>query len=130
MSANRQQRRSKIRDVNRNLNLGKLFTKIKLENWNHPDWMTRAYTNNRYLVMIDDNAKTTKGTAIRAMIQRHDEMPIQNHWAELQNIKNSIFGLEAVAVEYFPRQTDLVDMHNIYWMYIFPEDVLPIPVNN
>ena len=40
--------------------------------------------------MIDDNAKTDVGIGIRAMIQKHDDSPIKNHWQEIQNIKNEI----------------------------------------
>ena len=93
-----------------------------------PSWLTRAFMNNRYVVMIDDNAKTNKGAAIKAMIQRHDDRPIPNHWSEMQNIKNKIFGKEAVGVEYFPRESELTDKHNIYWMWIFENDILPLPI--
>lgn len=92
-----------------------------------PYWMTRCYRNNRYTVMIDDNAKMTKGvTAIKAMVQRHDGLPIPNHWAEMQKIKNSIFGLNATAIEYYPPVKDLVDNANIYWLWVLPDSELPI----
>jgi hypothetical protein len=56
-----------------------------------PAGMTRAFKNTRYVVMIYDNCPTSKGTAIRAMIQKHDAAPITNHWSEIQKIKNEIF---------------------------------------
>lgn len=91
-----------------------------------PDWMTRAYQNNRYVVMINDNAPTADNTpAIRAMVQRHDDKPIPNHWAEMQAIKNGLFGPEATAVEYYPPQSELVDKANIYWLWVFQDGVLP-----
>lgn len=93
-----------------------------------PEWMTRAFRNNRYTVMIDDNAQTTHGSAIRAMVQKHDDTPITFHWREMQKIKNEIFGDETVAVEYFPAESELQDIHNIYWMWIYPPKVLPIPI--
>jgi len=102
---------------------------IDLESVNHPAWMTRAFKNNRYVVMIDDYAETTKGLAIKAMIQRHDGSKIPNHWSELQSIKNELFGDDSIGIEYFPKQTSVVDYHNIYWLWIFKEDVLPIPIN-
>ncbi|RKE02327.1 DUF7694 domain-containing protein [Marinifilum flexuosum] len=95
-----------------------------------PEWMTRAFRNNWYTVMINDNAQTDKGTAIRAMVQNHSDTPIRNHWAEMQNIKNKIFGEEAVAVEYYPAESEMVDDFNIYWMWVFPEGTLPVPINN
>lgn len=93
----------------------------------HPAWMTRAFKNNRYIVMIDDNAETDKGTAIKAMVQRLDDTPIPNHWSEMQKIKNELFGEEAVGIEYFPKVSALTDDHNIYWLWIFDEKLLPIP---
>jgi len=91
-----------------------------------PPGMTRAYRNNRYTVMIFDHTPTTKGSAIKAMIQRHDNEPIPGHWREMQNIKNEIFGREATAVEYYPAESQLLDTHNIYWLWIFPEGILPL----
>ena len=93
-----------------------------------PEWMTRAYKNNRYVVMINDKAQTTKGKAIRCMIQRQDDTPIS--WLEKQKIKNEIFGSDVFAIEYFPAESELVDHHNIYWLWIFDEGILPIPTFN
>lgn len=104
------------------------FTQIDLSERPHPDWMTRAYRNNKYTVMVADQSPTTHGPAIRAMVQKHDDTPIINHWATLQRIKNEIFGKETTAVEYYPAQSELIDLHNIYWLWIFPADVLPKPI--
>lgn len=106
---------------------GRLESVNLADRW-HPDWMTRAYSNNRYTVMIDDNAKTNKGIAIKAMIQQHDNKPITNHWSEIQNIKNELFGSETVGIEYFPKASELVDEKNIYWLWIFHEDQIPMPI--
>ena len=92
-----------------------------------PEWMTRAYKNNRFVVMINDRALTTAhGHAIRAMIQRHDDTPIS--WQSKREIKNELFGTETTAIEYYPAESDLIDDHNIYWLWIFPEGILPKPV--
>ena len=91
-----------------------------------PNWMTRAYKNNRYVVMINDNAMTTHGPAIRAMIQRHDDMPVS--WAEKQAVKNEIFGNESVAIEYYPAEKNLINHHNIYWLWIWPDKIMPMPL--
>jgi hypothetical protein len=93
-----------------------------------PPGMTRAFRNNRYTVMIFDNSPTTKGPAIRAMIQRLDNTPIPFHWRELQKIKNEIFGVESMGVEYYPKESQLQDTHNIYWLWVFPEGILPEPI--
>lgn len=93
-----------------------------------PPGMTRAFRNNRFTVMVYDGVPTTHGPAIRAMVQKHDDTPIDRHWRTLWDIKNEIFGFDAVAVEYYPRLHDLVDKHNIYWLFIYPNGVLPEPL--
>lgn len=95
-----------------------------------PKWMTRAFANNRYVVMIDDHSPTTNGTAIRAMIQKTNDTPILNHWSEIQKIKNELFGKEVTAIEYYPKESELVDQHNIYWLWIFPEGTIPTMVHH
>ncbi len=90
-----------------------------------PRGMTRAYRNTRFTVMVYDNSPVTTGTAIRVMVQKHDDTPILNHWKEMQNIKNKIFGSEVTAIEYYPAESKLVNDHNIYWMWIFPDGILP-----
>ena len=92
---------------------------IDLEKEPHPAWMTRAFRNNRYTVMIDDNCPMNNGkTAIKAMIQAHDDKPIPNHWSEIQKIKNEIFGTQVFAVEYYPVQVELIDQHCVYWIFV------------
>lgn len=93
-----------------------------------PKGMTRAYRNNRFTVMVYDNHKVSTGTVICVLIQKHDDTPINRHWFQLQKIKNEIFGKEAMAIEYYPPESKLIDDHNIYWIWIFPEGVLPIPI--
>lgn len=93
-----------------------------------PDGMTRAYRNNRYVVMVYDNVTVTTGFATQILVQKHDDTPIVNHWSEMQRIKNEVFGKEVTAIEYFPAESQLIDHHNIYWMWIFPDGVLPMLV--
>lgn len=105
------------------------FEKVNFKDNPHaPKCMTRCFINNHYCVMIFDGHLTShKTTAIKVMIQRHDDAPI-HQWSELQHIKNVIFGKETVAIEYYPKQSELIDMANIYWLWIYPEGVLPVPV--
>ncbi len=92
-----------------------------------PKGMTRAYRNTRFIVMVYDNSPVSTGTAIRVMVQKHNDTPIVNHWSEMQKIKNEIFGEETTAIEYYPANSQLIDDYNIYWFWIFPEGALPIP---
>lgn len=93
-----------------------------------PTGMTRAYRNTRYTVMVYDNAKVTTGYATQVLVQKHDDTPILHHWSEMQKIKNEIFGPETTAIEYYPAESSLINSHNIYWMWIYPEGVLPLPI--
>lgn len=93
-----------------------------------PRGMTRAFKNNRYIVMIYDQTPVTTGFATKAMIQKIDNTPILGHWSEIQKIKNELFGEESIAVEYYPAKSKLIDDFNIYWIWLFPENVLPIPI--
>jgi len=93
-----------------------------------PFGMTRAFKNTRYMVMVFDNRKVSTGFAIQVLIQKHDDTPILNHWSEIQKIKNEIFGNEITAIEYFPPESKLVNQYNIYWIWIFPDGVLPTPM--
>lgn len=93
-----------------------------------PEGMTRAYRNNIYTVMVYDKSPTTAGTAIRAMVQKHDDTPIYRHWSEMFKIKNEIFGEETTAIEFYPAVSNLIDRHNIYWMWIFETGQIPTPI--
>lgn len=105
------------------------FEKIDLSSVKFiPFGMTRAYRNTRFTVMVYDNSPVTTGTAIRIMVQKHDDTPIINHWKEMQGIKNKIFGEETTAIEYYPAESNLIDDHNIYWMWIFKNNELPLPI--
>ena len=110
--------------------LGKPKGKLELVDLNQhkaPDWMTRAYRNNRYVVMIEDDVAMSNGsTTIKAMVQRHDDKPIPNHWREMQSIKNELFGHDAMGIEYYPPEQQLTDKANIYWLWIFPDGDLPV----
>ncbi|MCW3111313.1 MAG: hypothetical protein JWQ09_5819 [Segetibacter sp.] len=91
-----------------------------------PKGMTRAFKNNRFVVMVYDNVLIDNGKlATKALIQRLDNTPIPNHWKEIQSIKNEIFGEEVTGIEYYPKQSKLMDTHNIYWLWIFPDGTIP-----
>lgn len=118
--------RERIKEANRRLKMPVgPWLEIDLSTRPHPSWMTRAYENNRYIVMIIDNCPTNAGNAIRVMIQKVNDSPILNHWSELQKIKNELFGPETMAIEYYPKESELVNQHNIYWLWIFPDGVIP-----
>ena len=129
MKLTRQQKRKRQRVLSAELNRKWTpFEEVPLETIQHPQWMTRLFKNNHFLVMVDDKTKTTRGYATRAFIRRNDSQPIEDHWNVIQAIKNQVFGEDVVGVEYYPRNNELVNDHNIYWLFIYPEGVLPLPI--
>ena len=42
-------------------------------------------------------------------------------WKEKQRIKDELFGENRMAVEVFPRKTDLIDAADLYHLWVFPE---------
>lgn len=43
-------------------------------------------------------------------------------WAVKQEIKNELFGIRAVAIEVFPAQKNLVDVMDIYHLWVLPKN--------
>ena len=92
-----------------------------------PSWATRIYQNNRYTALVNDCAKTTKGLASLAYITPH-HAGREVFWRDLQRIKTEIFGARSLGVQYFPREEEVVDFVNVYWLFVYPEGVLPEPI--
>jgi len=107
--------------------LSSKFTQIDLSVAKYvPPGMTRSYRNNKFTVMVYDRTLTTHGYCTKALIQSHYDKPIERHWATIQGIKNEIFGKEITAIEYYPAESALIDHHNIYWIWMFPDGILPV----
>lgn len=86
--------------------------------------ISRAYKNDIYSVQVYVN-ETEWGTVDQFVIRRHDEHPIHS-WSELQRIKDELAGADRTAIEVFPAQRDLVDVANLYHLWVLPEGfVLP-----
>jgi hypothetical protein len=105
---------------------------LNLSEHKHPAWSDKGYANNHYTVTIQSQAPMAVGStisyAIKALVQRHDNKPLTRHWAELQSIKNEIWGESAVAVEFYPDEKELINDANVYWLWIVNKDNFPIPV--
>ena len=46
-------------------------------------------------------------------------------WSEKQRVKNEIFGEESVAIEVFPKESELVDEANMYHIWVLHDFELP-----
>jgi hypothetical protein len=73
-----------------------------------------GWCNNIFSVQTHES-----GPWIRVMVRRHDSGRVV--WAEMQRIKNELFGENRIAIEVLPRQKDLVDSANMYWFFLVPE---------
>ena len=79
-----------------------------------------------YCVMIR-NIETEWGTVEHAIIRNAESTDIC--WSEKQRLKNEIFGHEAVAIEIFPKMSELVDSANMYHLWVMPDGfVIPFSI--
>lgn len=86
---------------------------------NHPmatKGLLRAFVNSVYSVQEID---ALNGMVV-LMIKRHDNKPIRE-WSSMQAIKNAIVGPEREAVEIYPPDSELVDVANMYHLWVLPE---------
>ncbi len=79
-----------------------------------------GYTNNHHRVSVT-RLDTEWGEVLHLWIERHDERP-GHDWPTLQRIKDEIAGPDRVAIEVYPKADDVIDDHNIYHLYVLPED--------
>jgi len=91
-----------------------------------PPFATRAFSNNRFVVLINDKAPTSAGSATVALVVPNNAGR-DVFWRDLQKVKNEIFGEEAVAIQYYPAESKLIDEANVYWLYVYPSGVIPEP---
>ena len=105
-----------------------LLLPIDIDKTNYnPRGITRAFHNNRYTVMVYDNERLSGGfLTTKLMVQKLDDTVIVNHWSELQKIKNELFGPEATAIEFYPAESELINDHNIYWLWLLPNNYIII----
>ena len=86
------------------------------------------YVNNFVSVQVCP-VQTDWGKVQRLGIRRHDEKPNLT-WKEKQRIKNELFGDELIALEVFPKQSELIDQANMIWLWVLPADFdLPLSIN-
>lgn len=78
--------------------------------------MTRIWKNNLYIVQ--EFPKSEGMTLL--MVRRNDAAPIRS-WSDMQRIKNELMGEDRVAVEVYPAESDLIDLANMYHLWVFQE---------
>lgn len=74
--------------------------------------MKKYLKNNLYSAQIID---TKEGLLLG--IRRHDQST-DITWSHKQRIKNEVLGESFQAIEFFPKQGELVDDANMYWLWV------------
>lgn len=81
------------------------------------EW-SAVWANSRYVVFVVPEPSVW-GEITRLMIRRHDAEPVHS-WTDLQRIKNELCGPERVAIEVYPRESELIDDCNLYHLWVLP----------
>jgi len=89
-------------------------------------WREENYLNNRYSVQISDYLTADGYGHVNHLWIRHHTGVMPSSWSDLQRIKNEIIGPEYLALEVYPRMSELTDEANIAHLWVMPTDyVLP-----
>lgn len=83
--------------------------------------MDKVFSNGKYVVM-SRNVNTLWGVVEHVCMRNATSTDIP--WREKQRIKNELFGKEKVAVEVFPKESELVDEANMYHIWILPDKTI------
>ena len=84
-----------------------------------------VYTDPTNEYIVEKHMITSRGVFnYRLAIKRADRTPIRS-WRILQDIKNSVAGVDAVAVEIYPRESDVTDTANIYHLWVYKDGLFP-----
>jgi len=77
--------------------------------------IVQAFCGKTASVQVSRFQHSVYGDCIHLWIRRHDNRPMG--WTELQRTKNEILGHDAVAVQVFPKQADVIDAANMYHLW-------------
>jgi hypothetical protein len=85
---------------------------LKMRDRSEVHRMKKYVKNNIYSAQVID---TDEGLLLG--IRRHDQST-EVPWRHKQRIKNEVLGEVFQAIEVFPRQTELIDDANMYWLWV------------
>lgn len=89
--------------------------------------MDRVWINDKYCVMAR-TIDTAWGKVDHACIRNVGSTDIP--WKEKQKIKNELWGKNYTAIEVFPTESELVDVANMYHLWIFKDYTLPFSIKD
>lgn len=103
------------------------MTQVPEEEW--PAQETRRviafWKNNKYLAMEFASRETSYGPVRHLIIQKTTGERIVR-WGPLQRIKNEVAGPDAIAVELYPAERDVIEDCHVYHLWLLPEGY-PLP---
>lgn len=82
----------------------------------------QVWKNNLYIVQRWAAVDTWMGPLEKLGCRRNDGSVVRA-WADLQRIKTELLGPERVAMEFFPAESKLTDVANMYWLWALPADI-------
>ena len=83
--------------------------------------MDRAYSDGKNAVLVRTVETEEYGPVLHAAIRNFSGTDIP--WAEKQRIKNELFGENRMAIEFFPKESQLVDEAPMYHLWVFVESI-------
>ncbi len=63
---------------------------------------------------------------VHLKIRRHDGQAITCSWEVLQRIKSEMLGADALAIEFYPPESNVVNESNLRHLWIFPESIISV----
>lgn len=87
------------------------------------DRVYRRNDNSVVCMMRDLQTEWGKVTHVTITAQQ------QPNWSEKQMFKNELFGKESVAIEVFPKESELVDKAEMYHLWVLHETQLPFGID-
>ena len=85
--------------------------------------MDRCWESNDGFAVSSRLIQTPIGRVEHVVISRLDGSCEEITWAAKQQIKNELFGKYTTAIEVYPSEKNLVDVCNVYHLWILPKDI-------
>lgn len=82
-----------------------------------PNYPDQVFKNNLYIVQVFNNVNRF-GRIYKKLIIRRSDSEVVRDFSTLQRIKNEILGENVEAIQFFPRENELTDVANLYWLWV------------
>ena len=106
----------------------KALTIVEIECFESLGDFEDAYVNNVVSVQVY-RRDTGWGLVTHLAVRRHDEQEIAG-WDLLQRVKNEVAGENAIAVEVYPKKSELKDLAPMRHLFVLPVGfVLPLTIH-